>query len=384
MKKTLTLLALLFCVLSVFSQEDIKSQILSYSDSTEMIIRNGRKLILDKTVDGDHAAANKTLNFLKENVDKRYVILYPGEELLFSLATRNFPLFLYIAKNFETLLEGKTKSVAGESMVIELREYLSAEMPFIREELEEYQLAEEEKNLVRIYIRYYMNEDMTELNTTIKNYQKTYTGSEYSYFLNELKKLTTTGRMNFVFGYGNEFLNGDIAEVFTNRLHAMNMEIDGFINQLYLSLFIGGSISQLRSNIDLPVKNKDWIHAKEEKVSSLKYGMKIGRTLFSNQRLNIYPYLSIGGYEMNSQSSEFKNKDSDNPKNNLTGSFFAGFGAASDIVLKKWEPKSFYEPAGFVFLRPQIGYDQFLSNRDHTKGYDFHFMISLGVSLGGL
>ncbi len=384
MKKTITLLILLFCVLSVFSQEDIKSQILSYSDSTEMIIRNGRKLILDKTVDGDHAGANKTLNFLKENSDKRYIILYPGEELLFSLATRNFPLFLYIAKNFDTLLEGKTKSVAGESMVIELREYLSTEMPFITDELEQYQMAEVDKKLIRIYIRYYMNEDLADLNTTIRNYQKTYPGSEYSCFLNELKKLTTTARMNFVFGYGNEFLNGDIAEVFTNRLHVLNMEIDGFINQLYLSFFIGGSVSQVRSNIDLPVKKKDWIHAKEEKVSSLKYGMKIGRTIFYNQRLNVYPYLSIGGYEMNSQSSEFENKDSANPKNNLTGSFFAGFGAASDIVLKKWEPKSLYEPAGFVFLRPQIGYDQFLSNKDYTKGYDFHFMISLGVSLGGL
>ncbi|MBW6536286.1 MAG: hypothetical protein K0B11_14855 [Mariniphaga sp.] len=238
MKKSIILLTLLFCLHFAFSQEDIKSQILSYSDSTEMIIRNGRKLILDKTVTGDHRGANNTLDFLKKNLDKRYVILYPGEELLFSLATRNFPLFLYIAKNFDTLLEGKTKSVAGESMVIELKEYLLTEMPFITDELEEYQLAEENKKLIRIYIRYYMNEDLADLNTTIKNYQKTYPGSEYSYFLNELKKLTTTARMNFVFGYGNEFLNGDIAEEFTNRLHVLNMEIDGFIN-LYKPNFKG-------------------------------------------------------------------------------------------------------------------------------------------------
>jgi hypothetical protein len=384
MKKLVIFLALSIYALFVFSQEDIKSEILSYSDSTEIIIRNGRKLIIDKLTAGDYTGANNTLNYLKENTDKRYIILYPGEALLFSLATRNFPLFLYNAKNFNTLLEGKTKSVAGESMVIEMREYLSTEMPFITDELEQYQMSEVDKKLIRIYIRYYMNEDLADLNTTIRNYQKTYPGSEYSCFLNELKKLTTTARMNFVFGYGNEFLNGDIAEVFTNRLHVLNMEIDGFINQLYLSFFIGGSVSQVRSNIDLPVKKKDWIHTKEEKVSSLKYGMKIGRTIFSNQRLNVYPYLSIGGYEMNSQSSEFENKDSANPKNNLTGSFFAGFGAASDIVLKKWEPKSIYEPGGFVFFRPQIGYDQFLSNKNHTKGHDFHFMLSVGISLGSL
>ena len=384
MKKLIIFLTVLIFALSVFSQEDIKSEILSYSDSTELIIRNGRKLIVDKIIAGDHQGAASTLNFLKENTDKRYVILYPGEELLVSLATRNFPLFLFNAKNFNTLLEGKTRSVAGENIMNELQEYLLNEMPFITEDLQNIQMEEKYKEIIRIYIRYYTNESMTELNKTIRDYEKSYPNSEYSDFLTELKRLTSTARMNFVFGYGNEFLNGDIAEVFTNRLHVMNIEIDGFINQLYLSLFIGGSISRVNANTDLPVKNKDWIHAKEEKVSNLKYGMKIGRTVFSNQRLNVYPYISIGGYEMNSQSSEFENKDSDNPKDNLTGSFFTGFGIASDIVLKKWEPKSINEPAGFVFLRPQIGYDQFLSNQNYTKGYDFNFMISVGVSLGSL
>jgi hypothetical protein len=382
MKKCLYFLLFVAAATTAFSQDDIRTNILSYADSTELIIRNGRKLIVDKTLSGQHKEALAALNYMKENMDRRYVVLYPVEELLFSLATRNFPLFLYNARNFNTLLEGKTRAVMNESIVPEMQDYLNNEMSFITEDLDNYRIDEKDRELIRIYIRYFMNDDVTDLNKTIKTYLKMYPETGYSYFLNEIKKLTTTARMNFVMGYGNEFLNGQIAETFSNRLHIMNLEIDGFINQLYLSIFIGGSISPVYSNIDLPVKDKDLIHGKEEKIFSLKYGIKAGRIVYTNQKLNLYPYISLGGYEMNSESSDFADNDSSNPKNNLTGSFYAGFGAASDIVLKKWESKSIYSPPGSLFLRLQTGYDRFLSQKEHTNGYDYYFMVSLGFGLG--
>lgn len=382
MKNYLSLLLLFFIATTARAQEDIKADILSYADSTEIIIRNGRKLIADKTLSGQHKEAQATLNYLKENSDKRYVILYPVEELLFSLATRNFFLFLYTARNFDTLLEGKTRSVSGESIVPELQNYINNEMRFITEDLENQEMIEEDKEIVRIYIRYYMNDEKTELNKSIRNYQKKYPETNYSYFLQEMKSLTTTGRWNFLMGYGNEFLNGQIAETFSNRLNVMNLEIDGFINQLYLSVLFGGSISPLYSNVDLPVIDKSLIHGQDEKVHSLKYGFKIGRIMFSSQKLNFYPYLSIGGYEMNSQASFEGNNDSSDPKNKLTSSFSAGLGVASDIVLKRWESKTVYSPPGLLFLRVQTGYDHFISQKAHTKGSDIYYMLSLGIGMG--
>lgn len=384
MKKLLFLLLVSACSTSIYSQEEIRQNIISYTDSTELIIRNGRQLIVDNTIAGNHKEVNTTLNYLKEHVDKRYVILYPVEELLVSLSTRNFPLFLYNARNFSSLLEGKTKVVFNQNMLFELQEYLMNEMTFITEELDQANLSESEKEVIRLYIRYYMNDNFEKLNRSLRQYLNDHPGSEYSDFLHEIKSLTTTARFNFVLGYGNEILEGAIAETFTNRIHVMNMEIEGFINKLYLSLFIGGNISRIDSELDLPVKDKDLIHDKEEKVSNLKYGFKVGRTLFSNSHIQIYPYLTIGGYEMNSQSKDFNTTDSDNPKNNLTGSFMAGFGAAGEIVLKRWTSFSSYNSSNYVFIRPQAGYDRFLSRKAHTNGSDIYFMISLGLSMGGI
>lgn len=382
MNKLLCVVLLLIVTFSTTAQDEIKANILSYSDSTELLIRNGRNVIVDDVLGGKHKQALSTLNYLKENVDKRYVILYPIEELILSLSTRNFSLFLYNAGNFNNLLEGKSRVVFNQNMAVELQDYLINEMPFIIEDLENSSIMASDKEVIRFYIRYYMNEDKEALNKSVRNHQKAYPDSEYSDFLKELKNQTNTGRMNFALGYGNEFLNGSAGKTFTDRIHVMNMEIDGFINKLYLSMFIGGNVSSVKSEFDLPVKEKGFIHSREEKVSSLKYGLKIGRSLYSNSHINIYPYLTIGGYEMNSQSKEFENNDSDNPKNNLTGSFMAGLGAAGDLILKRWAPASAYTPGGSFFIRPQAGYDRFLSRKPHASGSDFYLMISLGVSIG--
>jgi len=368
---------------SAFSQTDIRKEILAFTDSTELIIRNGRKLITDKTVSGDHEAAISTLNYLKETVDDKYVILYPAEELLVSLANRSFELFLYVAKNFDHLMDGKVNPFQLASISDQIHMYLSQEILYISEEVTKSNLAENKKELIQLYIRYYTNDNYTVLNKEIKQFIKKNPDTEFKDFLNQLTQLTFTGRMNFCLGYGNEFLNGNVTNNFDAHMHVMNFEIDGFMNRLYLSLFMGGSVSREVSKTDLPVKNKDWTHLAGESVSSLKYGLKIGKSLYSNEKINFYPYIVIGGYEINSQSSQADDDDSE-PKNNLMGTFCPGVGASCDIALKKWKAKNYYDPEGLFFIRPSIGYDYFLSNKEISKGGDFYFTISLGVSLGGM
>ncbi|QGY46197.1 hypothetical protein GM418_21790 [Maribellus comscasis] len=383
MKRHIILFLLVFSATTTFAQDDIKKEIIAFTDSTELIIRNGRKLLADKTISGDHDGAVSTLNYLKNTVDEKYIVLYPAEEILFSLANRNFELFLYNAKNWDSLLEGKVQTFQVESISDQIHQYLGTEMSFIMEDLDKSQLSEADKKVIRLYIRYYMNDDYSELNKSLKNYVKGNPDSEYVVFINQLRQLTFTGRMNFCLGYGNEFLNGNITDNFDSHMHIMNFEIDGFLNRLYLSLFMGGSVSREVSKNDMPVKDKNWTHPAGDKISSLKYGLKIGQSLYSTDKVNFYPYLVIGGYEINSQSSLADDNDSE-PKNNLIGTFCPGVGASCDFVLKKWQSKNIYSPGGFLFLRPSVGYDYFLSNKEISKGGDLYFTVSLGVALGDI
>lgn len=383
MKKLLTFIGLFYVVVAGFAQEDLKKEIISFSDTTEVIIRNGRKLIVEKTITSDFEGAIRTLNYLKKNVDKRYIILYPSEEILISLANRNFQLFLYDARNFKTLLKEKTKTIQMDEISIEIHTYLSKEISYITEDLENSGIADSDKAFIMLYIRYYQNDNKTVLNKDIKNYQKTYPQTEYADFLNEMKSLTTTGRMNFCLGYGNEFLYGNSSEYFDNHFQIMSMEFDGFINRTYWSLFMNGSVGKLTSTADIPVLKKDLVHKAGESVSSLKYGFKIGRSVFANRVVNLYPYISIGGYEMNSQSSEFQDIDDSNPKNKLSASFYTGVGTSCDIIFKTWGAKNVYNPTGYLLIRPGIEYDCFFTNKEISKGSALNFSMSLGIGFGG-
>jgi hypothetical protein len=108
----------------------------------------------------------------------------------------------------------------------------------------------------------------------------------------------------------------------------------------------------------------------------------MGKSVFSNRTFNLYPYVSIGGYEMNSQSPEFEPKDTYNPKNNLSASFFTGIGTSCDIMIKIWGAKKVYDPTSYLFIRPSIGYDFFLTNKEISKGSDLYLSVSLGIGFG--
>lgn len=382
MKAKFITIILLIIAGNLFAQTDIKNQIIAFTDSTEIMIRNGRKLILEKTVTGNHHEALETLNYLKNNVDNNYVILYPSEELLFSLATSNFELFLYNAKNFNNLMEGKTKAIQANEIGIPLQEYIFQEMDLIKKDLANSKLSEENQQFIQLYIDYYEGIDKLTVNKSIKNYKKTYPKTEYNYFLNELKQYTSTSYINFCIGYGHEFLNGNISNSFDSHFQIMSLEFEGFVNQTYFSLFMNGSVSKIYSKIDMPVLKTDLTQKAGDEAFSLKYGVKLGRSWYSNKTFNAFSYLSLGGYQMNAQKSNFENYDS-TTKFKLSDSFFTGVGTACDIVLKNFLDINTKEKIGSVFIRPNFGYDIFLTGNEISKGGSFYVAISMGIGIGG-
>lgn len=382
MKAKFITIILLIIAGNLFAQTDIKNQIIAFTDSTEIMIRNGRKLILEKTVTGNHHEALETLNYLKNNVDNNYVILYPSEELLFSLATSNFELFLYNAKNFNNLMEGKTKAIQANEIGIPLQEYIFQEMDLIKKDLANSKLSEENQQFIQLYIDYYEGIDKLTVNKSIKYYKKTYPNTEYIFFLNELKQYTSTSYINFCIGYGHEFLNGNISNSFDSHFQIMSLEFEGFVNQTYFSLFMNGSVSKIYSKIDMPVLKTDLTQKAGDEAFSLKYGVKLGRSWYSNKTFNAFSYLSLGGYQMNAQKSNFENYDS-TTKFKLSDSFFTGVGTACDIVLKNFLDINTKEKIGSVFIRPNFGYDIFLTGNEISKGGSFYVAISMGIGIGG-
>jgi hypothetical protein len=125
----------------------------------------------------------------------------------------------------------------------------------------------------------------------------------------------------------------------------MNIEMDGFINRLICHFLLGAVLENTFRITICPSKKPTSFNEAGERVNSVKYGIKIGHSVFNNHSVNFYPYFSIGGYKMMS-ASPVVDTDASVIKNILTHSFYSGIGASCDVALKKWKSKNPYEPEG--------------------------------------
>ncbi len=380
--KLVWLMLLVVAPILTFAQKDIKQQIISYTDSTEIMIRNGRKLVADKTTRGDNRGAIETMNYLKNNIDDEYIIFYPAEELLIRLANSDFHQFLYIAAHFDHLLDDKTKYITFDNITAQIHEFLSQEIKLIEKDLEQSELNAESKEFIQLYVRYYKGEDNNDLNKSIKSFQKSYPGSKFNRFLDLIKKQTTPAWMNFCLGYGHEYLGGNLAQNFNPDFQSMAFELEWFINQFYLSFFFQGSVEKLYSTYTMPVTGYNLIHTPEDEAFSIKYGMKLGKSWVTTKSISFFSYLSIGNYQIKSQKSNFDIPDEESANLKLTSVFSPGIGTGCDINLKYFKNKVTGETVGKWFIRPNIGYDFFITGKEESKGGSLFVNLSMGFGIG--
>lgn len=366
----------------LFAQNDIKQQIISYTDSTEILIRNGRKLVLDKTIHGNSPGAMETMNYLKKNINSDYVIFYPAEELLLALANSNFEQFLFTAAHFDDLLESKTKYIQVENITGPIQVFLMQEMKLIKQDLERADLVARDRELIDLYIRYYEGEDSYTINRLIQTYRKSYPDSEYGSFLDLIQSDVEPAALNFCLGYGHEFLSGNMQQNFTPHFQSMNFEMEWFGASYYFSLFFQGSVGKVHSKYEMPIIKYDLIHTPDEDVFSIKYGVKVGKVWIATRHINFFSYVSVGNYQMKSEKSNFDIPDDESANLKLTSVFSPGIGTACDINLKHFKNKVSGENVGKWFIRPAVSYDFFVTGKEEAKGGSFFLGLSMGIGLG--
>lgn len=382
MKLLKALVVAMFLSTTLLAQTDIKQDIIAFTDSTELMIRNGRNLVVDKTVKGDAQGARKTMDYLKENVPDDQIIFYPVEELLLSLAHSNFEMFLFVSENMDEMLDGKTQTVYMNNIMESLQFFLLQELPIIKKDLEKAELNKEDKAFVRLYILYYESDDKNLIKTEVKAFKKKYKSSKHLEFIEKIETSVQTGAMNFCLGYGHEFLQGAIADNFDPRFQSMSFELEWFLNRFYISLFFQGSVEKIYSNSDLPVLKYDYMHDQHQGIYTVKYGMKLGRTWYTTKHINCFSYVSIGGYQIKADKSQFGIPSTEDVNLNLVNTFSPGIGTACDITIKEFRNKLTEQKAGSWFIRPNVAYDFFLNGNEISKGGSLYLSLTMGVGIG--
>ena len=351
-------------------------------EKVKNLIQEGRNDIIKEITEDNPGGALSTLSALKKSVGEKYIVLYPREELMVAFATRNFEYFADSARSYNSALSDKRKGFIYKDFRDELHLYMLPEIMNISRELEESKLPEIDKEIARIYVHYLFNDDISALNELINKFEREHSRSLFAMFLNSLKRLTLKSRLNFSIGHSGEFIGGKVRDNYYNVLTLTKIELDGFIRKTYFSLFIGGGFTDINLTYLREDNNGDIEAIGEDKASSLKYGLKFGRVIYSTQTVKMYPYLSIGGYEISPSSLLYETDYVIKLSEIKTGAFFGGAGISADVILKRWKPKQMYDPKGYFFIRPNLGYDRFLTGEKIYNSNNFYFSVSLGVSIG--
>lgn len=376
MKKITLTLNLVLLVFTIIAQPK------PTNNEVKNLIQDGRDKLVKEITEGNHKKAMATLRSLKNKWAEDYIVLYPREEFMVALATRNFKQFADSAITYNSAIIDPRTGFVYNDFRNELYLYMLPEIMNISRQMEESNLPELQKEVIRIYIYFLFNDDISALNKQINQFERKHSRSLFNNYLNSLRRLTLNGRLNFSLGYSGECFGGKIKDSYYNVLTLTKIELDGFIRKTYFSLFIGGGFTDINTSYLLQDENNEISKVLEDKVSSLKYGLKLGRVIHSSDAIKIFPYISAGGYEISPSSVIFGPENVVSADEIKVGTYYAGAGISSDVVLKKWNQRKMYDPEGYFFIRPTVGYDYSFYPGNGLNKNNFYISISMGVSIG--
>lgn len=377
MKKLITTLTILCLSLFCLGQIDIEDEIKNYNNSTKTMIENGRRLMMDEIERGDLEKASAVLNHLKKKAQGNHIVLYINEELLATLAMREFEMFLFVAQNIEELSQKWKYYRPYERISERLSRYLKEHSQQIDNDINQSSLSESDKELIMLYKDFYLNRATLELRKKIKLTQLKH-GQDYSDFLSNLKRNTMLYRINFDLGYTKQIFSGNITDLMDSNIDCVQFGMDYIINRTLVSIHLQSSVSSLSSKVDIPIKKTDYVYLVNNPIRVHTFGIKLGGIICKTPNIKLIPYVNLSGIGIDASHDDF---EADEQKTLFDG-FMPGIGIQSEISLFSWKSKYSDFNNRFIYIKPTLEYSTILTGKQQFKGNALQVGFTLGYGLG--
>jgi hypothetical protein len=368
MKTRLLAVFLIISNLLSYSNAQIGNEIKSYVDSTEMFMNNGRKLLLRSFEEGDILKARKVYFYLQDEAAKKKcsVFSYTEEFYIYTLISDWTSWF----NHAEKYMELRNKRVCynfNDNLSESLYKFLADEAEAKTKETDLENFTPEQRDLMNLYMQLLSNGKADEeYYIKARIFLKKYKNSGYHDFANYFLPTPPT-MVGLTMGAGPTFTapTGNLSEVLQPST-LFNFSYDFFINRFYASLFMNGGATQLKVPVYFTDNNGDRVDfAPNDYFSTFSGGLSVGYILFMNKSLKLIPYLSIGGYTI--ESNLYQNEY--DPEFILLESFFYGPGLQAEVRLFNFDWKTNYlfapytygmavgSQKSYVSLKINAGYD---------------------------
>ncbi|MCK5028712.1 MAG: hypothetical protein KAR57_03700 [Bacteroidales bacterium] len=383
LKKYLLLIVFLILTSNIYSQ--IEKEISSFVDSSELVITNGRRLLIQSVKEKDHEKIKQIYEYLLDvSTEKGCYAFSFIEELYINTLISDWDKWINLASN----LENENRKYCFQ-IKYELREALSYEIANNVDVLlyNSNYLANEERQIIDIYLYIIKYGSENEVyNKKIQDYKKEFKNSKFNYFLNNaLPRPNLKGATGVSLGANSILLTNNLDESFTSKL-AFSMSWDFNISKFYGSIYMVGGEFQLQTSYVTQIDGSSYTFEKGEEFNYLEYGFNGGMYLLRGHRFHVAPYASISGSFLKSNIYEPKEEREDDEFRPIKA-FSCGFGLHTEIKLIEFKAKNFYYTGAsensYIGLKLDFGYNYLTTQEDILfKGNVIYFRPALIWAFG--
>lgn len=349
---------LLLILLSFQAKAQIEQEIKSFVDSTEIIVNNGRKMMMVKLSDKNDQKAKEIYQYLSSiTADKNSAAFDYTEDIYTNLLVGDWHTASSLMKDYTE----KTKKhfyPKDNQLTTILYDRVSQASDSLLAESQKSGLDEESKKVIELILHLTKTRAIDpEYNQLLKEYHKQYKESGYKEFLkNYLPGIKARASMALSLGSGMILPMSNLADNFSSNA-SFNLSMDININKIYTSFYLTGSNLHLKVPFSVRSETDSLAFSKDESFHYLEGGMKAGYFLVRSDRFHVAPFVTISGTVL--ESTRFDDVEDDDREYPVINSFSYGPGIHTEFKLKEYNKTDVYgDPLkSFLSIKLDAGYN---------------------------
>lgn len=384
-------LVLLLLSNSLFSQVDsIRTQILNYEDSKSTIITKGRKMLLDKFIEGDLIKVKDVKDYLIKTEDDNYIVFYPAEYWFVLYWTMDYSELLESIQRFDStkIASYNTRIRPSNDMLFRklIEKSLEKEM-LIKNQIQTADIDAETKEILSLSFEWLLLEERNNIyaqdsiNQQADIFRKTFEKSRFDNFVKKYisyKQVPNEWGMTFEFFAGYSIFTEKLNSNYTNNIPlGVAFDICYKNCELYLRDYIGFNQTKKDFNYSSGILKKG------SNIMVFLPEASFGYVVHNNNRFKLSPFLGIGSMDI-SPTDKDKNPELNEVSLEFTTTYILGINFDIKFGTKhspKYLPKTNY---GFMRIRYGYSIPRFEKKYNGIDGNMHYVTIGFGGMARGL
>jgi len=384
MKGRFCLIVSFFLLITNQLNAQLENEIKTYVDSTEVLVTNGRKMMVNKILDNDYSKAHEIYKYLTNlTAGKTFSSFYYSEDIYLNILFGDWNNLVNILLDYKNIGHKYIYKDTFEIFSL-LGSKLSSNGDSLQLECQKSTIDTESKKLIDIIFYVVINgSDNDVYNSKLDDFQKEYVNSKYNDILsNVLPKKRIKASFGFALGSGLVSTTGDLKKNFGSNA-TINLSMDFSIQKIYTSLYLNGTSLKLKVPFSVTNGIETLDFTGNESFQYLDAGLKCGYLVIRNGRINLSPYFSISGSFLESKRYD---SEEDKKEYKIFNSFTYGPGIHSEIKLRENKTNNSYYYGyehSYISFKVDAGYNFIAKFKDnYFKGNTPYLMAELVWGIG--